>query len=72
MVTLLVMFVLAPLWISLLTIPALPSLAAIMRAVSWESWNQIDNVLADVSEEHEMVPIHLRPTAAQHAPHSSG
>ena len=49
MVTLLVMFVLAPLCISLLTIPAFPFLAAIMRAVSWESWNQVDNILMQPS-----------------------
>ena len=34
-VTLLVMFTLAPCWISFLTVPILPFLAARMRAVSW-------------------------------------
>ena len=41
--TLLVRLTLAPCFISFLTIPTFPFLAAIMRAVSWEFWNQINS-----------------------------
>ena len=40
--TLLVRLTLAPCLISFLTIPTIPFLAAIMRGVSWDSWNQIN------------------------------